>query len=375
MPTKKLNVDHVTAFFAKEGQSYSHQAQLTSHNNRLYATWSLGLRDEEAPGERMVLAISENGGQSWSEPITVAPAVQGQYAPSVIVSAGLRFYGDMLVAYYGAWERYGAERGTPEEARRAALGQEAFNVRTECRISRDGGLTWSEPTLVMPNVANYMPPEPTRTGRLILPGHFTYSHTDDPAGLTGWKRAAIPGIPEDYCDDYLRLSSGAKLLGTKHGYNEANFYQTDDGILHMMLRNETHAYLGVTESRDNGETWSKPMLTGFTNSISRSHFGRLPDGRYFCVNCPVLPVPGATATMTQSHRTPVVLALSKDGIVFDRHYILGDEPELKPRIPGLYKHGRYGYPYMHVANEQAYIIYSRYKEDIYVARFQLSDLD
>jgi hypothetical protein len=69
------------------------------------------------------------------------------------------------------------------------------------------------------------------------------------------------------------------------------------------------------------------------------------------------------------------LAASKDGVVFDRHFILGDEPASKPRMPGSHKGGRYGYPHMHIMGDQAFVIYSVNKEDVWVCRFDLNELD
>ena len=108
----------------------------------------------------------------------------------------------------------------------------------------------------------------------------------------GYRSASLhrpPGLPADYLDDWYSRAKGAALLGLPHHFNEANFFQTDDGVVHMMLRNENNTRMGVSESRDDGRTWLRPRLTGFTNSVSRSHFGRLPDGRYFCVSCPTPP--------------------------------------------------------------------------------------
>jgi len=153
-------------------------------------------------------------------------------------------------------------------------------------------------------------------------------------------------------------------------FNEANFFETDDGVIHMMMRNENNWRLGVAESRDDGRTWETPRLTGFTNSVSRSHFGRLPDGRFFCVNCPTPPRAGA-APSTRNPRTPVVLALSDDGVTFDRHYIVGNDAQGEPRFPGYLKHGRYGYPFLLAVGKQAVVVYSTNKEDINVARFRL----
>ena len=372
-PVTKLDVEHGNVFLGGEGRAFNHQAQLISHGGKLFATWSSARLDEEEAGQQMVMAVSADAGRSWSAPMTVAAANPGRYAQSVVVSSGMRVHEGALIAYYGEWERWHAERDPAKEAATAAHARLALDVRTEARVSRDEGRSWSAPTRVMPNMMNFMPPAPTRSGRLIFAGQLTYARTDDPAGLAGWRRAGIPGLPEDYCDDWQNREQGAQLLGTPHRFNEANFFETDDGVIHMMLRNENNWLMGVTESRDNGESWSLPMLTGFTNSVSRSHFGRLPDGRHFCMSCPNLPPPGA-APSTRTPRTPIVLAISEDGVVFDRHFIVGDAPQDLPRRPGFLKHGRYGYPYLHVMGDTGLVIYSRNKEDICVGRFGMSGL-
>lgn len=372
VPARKIDIEHVDVFLGRAGRAFNHQAQLASQDGTLYATWSSGILDEEESGQAMVMASSADGGRTWSEPLTVAAARPGQYADSVVVSSGLRAHGSRLTAYYGEWERWHAGRDAAREAATAARAHLALNVRTEARVSTDQGRTWSAPTLVLPNITNFMPPAPTLSGRLIFAGHLTYAHTDDPAGLTGWRRAAIPGIPDDYCDDWQNRARGAQLLGIEPHYDEANFFQTGDGVIHMMLRNEKHWLMGVTESRDDGETWTRPVPTGFTNSVSRSHFGRLADGRLFCISCPSLPPPGA-APSTRTPRTPIVLALSRDGVNFDDHTIIGDEAQGTPRLPGFLKHGRYGYPYLHVMGDLGLVIYSRNKEDICVARFSMAD--
>ncbi|MFO1398659.1 MAG: exo-alpha-sialidase [Burkholderiales bacterium] len=367
----RLDVEHVPVFRGVEGRAFNHQAQLAWDGNRVYATWSSCAKDEEEAGQCMLLATSDDLGRTWGAPIVVAPSRPGRFAPSVVVSSGIRVAGTRLVAYYGEWERYEANRDKAREAERmAAGGHSVFDVRTEARVSEDRGRTWSDPVPVVRDQFGFMPPLATRGGRLILPAHLTCAITDDPDGLAGWRRSALPGLPAGYLDDWYSHKRGAALLGLAHHFNEANAYQTDDGVVHLMLRNESGTRLGVAESRDEGATWSRPRLTGFTNSVSRSHFGRLPDGRFFCVNCPA-PAPAGSAPSTRTPRTPVVLQLSDDGVTFDRHYVVGDDAQREPRLPGYLKHGRYGYPFLAVAGDVALVVYSTNKEDINLARFRL----
>jgi len=73
-------------------------------------------------------------------------------------------------------------------------------------------------------------------------------------------------------------------------------------------------------------------------------------------------------------RGPLRKARSLDGVAFDRHFVLGDEPGIPIRIPGLFKGGRYGYPYLHIMGDRGYVIYSVNKEDIAIGRFRLGDI-
>jgi hypothetical protein len=210
-------------------------------------------------------------------------------------------------------------------------------------------------------------PTPIAAGRsgdrLILPGNIWFPYTDDPRGIEGWTIAGIPGLPDDYWDDPEGFHYGSHHREAAFECCEGSFYQTDDGVVHMMLRTDRNR-LAVSESQDGGQTWSEPLLTGYTDCRCRFHFGRLPDGRFFGLTCPA----------PSSARTPLVLAASWDGIVFDQHYLLGDEPARPPRHPGHHKGGRYGYPALHIVNDTVYVIYTISKEDVALCRFPLQAL-
>ncbi len=376
VPVKALKVEHALIFEGKPGLAYSHQAQLTTHQGKLVASWTLGVRDEEGPGEDMVMATSDDFGKTWSPPRVIACAQPGRAAKTVVVSSGIRSVGAAMVAYCGHWDRTPA--GILPDGNRTHTNDPAgrlfADLRTEARVSRDGGASWSAPVVVAPDLSNYMPPFETRSGRLILPGNLTYRWTDDPMGLKDWHWAGVPGTYEGIMDNYFNMFQLNELAGTGHLFNEACCYQLVDGTLRMMLRNETSvmkekvgARLGACESRDNGLSWSKPELTDYTDAVCRAHLGRLPDGRYFGMNCPN---PG----LGWAPRTPAVLALSHDGNIFDRHYLIGNDKDYPLRYPGYAKGGRYGYPYLHIDGEHGYVIYSVNKEDIGIGRFRIEDL-
>jgi hypothetical protein len=232
------------------------------------------------------------------------------------------------------------------------------------------GRRWS-PMLDMqaPIVPNHGP-QATRSGRLVISGNIAFPYTDDATGLAGWRMTGI--YPDDMAptifDDSEAFWKVQARMGWPAGLCEGSFYQTDDGVLHMLLRATGPGYAGklwVAESRDDGATWSSPAETDFTDNNTKFHFGRLPDGRFYYVGCPDPEPRGA--------RNPLVLSLSGDGACFDRHFVLADE-EYVQRRPGLHKGGLYGYPHTMIHDGCLYAIVSLRKEAVAALRVAISSL-
>jgi len=210
-------------------------------------------------------------------------------------------------------------------------------------------------------------PQAIAGNRLVISGNFTFPYTDDPSGLSGWKMSSF------YPDSLYREDNPATFYApaAKMGYPplcEGSFFQTDDGGLHMLLRVTGKGWKGrlwLTESKDRGDHWSFPVETAFTDNDSKFHFGRLPDGRFYYVGIP--------DTLHHYARTPLVLALSKDGLFFDRQYIIADQPYTLKK-EGLWKGGQYGYPHTMIDKGYLYVIISRQKEAIEVLRLAISQL-
>jgi hypothetical protein len=161
----------------------------------------------------------------------------------------------------------------------------------------------------------------------------------------------------------LMLPFSSRLVHSRE--SEGSFDPTDDGVLHMLLRHTGKQFrhrLWLTESRDEGSPWSPPAETEFSDTDAKFHFGRLPDGRFYCVGNPI----GAG-------RTPLVLSLSSDGVHFDQHFILG-ETHYEKRRPGAAKGGEYGYLHPLIHNGYLCAIVSRQKEAVEVLRASLSGL-
>jgi hypothetical protein len=374
--TSVLELKKICVFRGRPGGAYNHHQQILFHEGRLYASWSNGIANEDHPGQHMVFAVSDDDGDTWSPETTITPPPPEK--TSTFTAMGICAHRGLLIAYYG---HYGYNDVYVDQNGLVKAGEIPGHRRdpdiwvhrdtySEVRVSKNRGTSWDTPIRFMDKFVPNLRPFPLHNGRLLITGNITFPHTEDPFGVKHWKTAGLPRLPKWTVDDPEGFHKACYERKDPWNYCEASFFQTDDGKIHMMLRTtplpgDTHnGLLAVTESADNGATWSEPMLTAYTDCSCRFQFGRLPDGRYFGLSCP----------KPRSSRTPMVLATSRDGVAFDRHYIVGNDPATKPRLPGLAKGGIYGYPSCDIANGKMYIIFSRCKEDIYFTKLDLKAL-
>jgi len=364
---RKIPVERHTIYQPETEWTYSHHASITFWKGRFYAIWSNGRVHEDYPGQRVLIASSADFA-NWTEPVPLVDSRQGKHSEVILTAAGFHQHtdeqGDELIAYFGQYEYEPEALG--EVIR---LGQRHEDVSLWALRTRDG-VTWSEAQrLDAPIVPNHGP-QRTQSGRLVISGNIAFPYTDDPSGLSGWKMTGV--YPESMAATIFDDAAGFWLVKEEMGWSaglcEGSFYQTDDGVLHMLLRATGSGHAGllwVSESRDDGATWSPPVETSFTDNDTKFHLGRLPDGRFYYVGSPDA-IPPKT-------RNPLVLALSSDGVHFDRQYILADE-EYVQRREGRAKGGLYGYPHTMIHDGHLYVIISLRKEAVDVMRLPLTNL-
>lgn len=326
---------------------YNHHPSVIHFKYKFIAIWSDGLRDEDSPGQRVLYSTSSDFFH-WSEPKLLALPQKVNDTLTVLTAAGLYQYKGTLVAYYGEYTH------------------NRQNTHLWAKTSTDGE-HWSEPIdMHVPLIPNHGP-EAIKNGRLIISGNFLFPYTDDPRGISGWK------LSSPYPDSLYKQDNSAAFYApaAKLGLPplcEGSFFQTDDNVLHMLLRVTGKGWKGhlwLTRSTDNGQLWSKPVETTFSDNDSKFHFGRLPDKRFYYVGIP--------DTMHHYDRNPLVLSLSSDGKKFDQNYIIADEL-YRLKKEGLYKGGQYGYPHTIIYKGFMYVIISRQKESIEILRFDLEQL-
>ena len=335
--------------------SYSHHASICNFAGQYHAIWSNGKRDEDDLRQRVLHAVSHDG-VHWSRHEVLFPSETDH----VMTAAGFHIHDGMLVAYAGS---YAYAPQNVACGRYITINDQHRGTTLLAKSTSDGAAWGPVIDLHIPVVPNHGP-QKLHSGRLLLSGGITFPYTDDPFGLGGWNVRGLDPCPwTDMCDDSEGVMRHAALRDDGVMLCEGSFYQTDDRAIHMLLRSDKRR-LYESVSIDDGETWSKPIATGFICANSKFHLGRLPDGRFYWVGNPD----------PASARCPLVLSLSADGAVFDQEYII-DETYRPLRHPGKYKGGIYGYPHSYIEGGRMYIICSVNKEDVHVYSFELSQLD
>jgi hypothetical protein len=341
-----LSVERAMIYVPDTNWLYSHHPSVTYFKNKFIAIWSNGYKDEDNPGQRVVLSVSKDF-YHWSPIRALAVPSFTKDTQNVLTAAGFHQYHDTLIAYYGEYTN------------------DRRQTHLWAKTSTDGD-HWSDATDMHVAVNPNHGPQSIKNGRLIISGNFTFPYTDDPKGLSGWKMVSFYADSLYAEDNPDTFEPPAVKLGLPP-LCEGSFFQTDDGMIHMLLRATDNGWRGrlwVTESKDNGSHWSLPVETGFTDNDSKFHFGRLPDKRFYYVGIP--------DTLHRHRRSPLVLAISNDGKFFNNQYILADEVYSLKR-EGLWKDGQYGYPHTMILDGYLYIIVSRLKESMEIIRCKIPD--
>ena len=317
-----------------ESYRFCHHPNLALFRGRMYVMWSNGVKDEDAPGQRVLYCHSDDG-RHWSSAQTLVHDREGE---GICVAVGFLPCDERLVAFFTVT---GGKNFHPDTALFA--------------ITSGDGKSWGPRQRV---TSGFFIEAPNRLsdGRLLLAGEYVGAardarrmrllFTDRTDGLGGWSESRIA------FDD-------PKVFG----YTEPGLFRRRDGALVMSFRNYSGS-LYASVSEDRGETWSRPTQTNFPDSTARFYAGNLPDETAVLIN---------NSMPKQFDRSLLTIALSSDGVVFDRAFLIRGEPT-KMRFEGRSKLDGWQYPNALAWKDHLYVAYSINKEDVGLSRIALADL-
>jgi len=344
---KSLNIERSTVYDPTSvNWSYSHHPSIAFFNGKFYAIYSNGVTGEDDPGQRVMIASSTNF-VNWSTPqVLKAPVLGDNGLHHVVTPGGITVANGNLVVYYTNNER---NIGYEDENNPVRIDPQLY------AISSADGISWSEPVKLGLRAFPSHRPLDIPSGRQIMTTNASFFYTDNPSGMADWVSAGSSRINGCLSDD------------RKPSLVEGAFLRHNNGHIYTLFRAGAteYGFLWQTVSTNNGQTWSTAIKTRFTDNNTKSHFGNLPDGRYYYVGTPDSTKRGA--------RHPLIFAVSSDGFSFDKTYTIANDKHTR-KYNGKWKAGDFGYPYSIVHDGYIYVIISRHKEKIEVIRFDLNQL-
>jgi len=317
----------------RETGSYNHHAQLAKFKDRYYCSWSNGLADEEAPGQRILVSSSKDAA-NWTEAACVAGNRESNEA----------YHSDGLLATDNTL--YLIASGCTSFVENKELGMRRIVPDTERNMvyASSDGTSWKEVFSL-----------PDEIGRTLEAPRATVDGCLMCAAATATGGAAILRWPGPSILEAPEIIAVPEPHGARFPYAEASWYQTDDGVILVFWRDEGETCrLWVNTSVDGGKTFSSPVITDIPDAMSRVFAGRLCDGRHYVIS-------NAFPTLLNRHH--LTLLLSDDGYCFNKVYIVMDDPTSQ-RCIGLLKADGYQYPCCLAEEDRLLVAYSVNKEDM-----------
>jgi alpha-L-rhamnosidase len=285
--------------FEKAPFPESHAATIAETPKGLVAAWFGGTK-ERNPDVGIWVSRQENG--KWTAPVEVANGVQNE------------------ILRYPTWNPVLYQVPGGELQLYYKIGPKPAEWKGWMRTSQNNGLTWSAAQALPDGYIGPVKNKPVllKNGTLLSPtstegsgGWLVHFEASPDFGKTWTKTAPVPN-------------------GATQGAIQPSILTYKDGRLQALCRSRDRAIL-ETWSTDQGKTWSPLAKTTLPNNNSGTDAVTLKDGRQLLVYNHVLP-PG---TLAKGPRTPLNVAVSKDGKEWYAVAILEDSPISQYSYPSV----------------------------------------
>lgn len=278
-------------------------AQLPS--GELVVVFSGGREEHVCPYGKTELVRSADGGETWSEPVTVNDSLVDDRDAGIVTMRsgtlvlswftyptwealdGLRAAGRHTAGQLDAWAAH-CDKVRPE-AERQGMGHRAWTRR-----STDGGRTWEQPVDSL--ATNPHGPVELSDGRLLLVGN-TLLAAETPSTF----EPIVAMESSDEGRSWRRTGTIMPVPTEGATYHEPHVIEIEDGALICLARymppgnSGEDRYMRQSESADGGRTWTRPHpanMWGFPPHLLRLSNGdglvtygyrRPPYGQRACV--------------------------------------------------------------------------------------------
>lgn len=276
----------------------SHASTIAETPKGLVAAWFGGTKEGY---NDVCIWVSRNVNGQWTEPVMAADGVQNDsvryacYNPVLYQVPG----GDLLL-FYKVGARVAAWKGYMKR-------------------SSDNGLSWSAEEALP---AGYLGPVKNKPVLLSNGDLLCASSTES----NGWQVHFEITRDAGHTWSYIGPINDGKTINAIQP--SVLFYP--DGGMQVLCRSRNRAVVS-SWSKDNGKTWSPMEKTALPNNNSGTDAVTLKDGRQLLVYNHVLP-PGDLA---KGPRTPLNVALSKDGKTWYAALVLEDSPVSQYSYPSV----------------------------------------
>jgi len=184
------------------------------------------------------------------------------------------------------------------------------------RLSDDNGKTWGEARRLPDGILGPIKNKPVQLkDGTILSGSSAEGLKVGPAWQIHFERSRDNGLTWEK----VAVEQGAN---SPVSIQPSVLFLRDGGL--MAIGRTKNAKVFSTVSNDQGSTWSKVDLTDLPNPNSGTDAVTLKDGRHLLIY-----------NHTAKGRSPLNLAISKDGIVWEAALVLEDEPKAEFSYPAI----------------------------------------
>lgn len=238
-----------------------------AESGRRWAAWYTGERTE-MPGNYVVLAYSDDDGQTWQDPAVVIAPVEGCRAcdPCLWI--------DPTGKLWLFWQQSGEFKYYD-----GSVGVWAITSNNHAK----GVATWTDPQRIFHGIM-IQKPIVTSDGAWLLP-------------VSNWTVATLHRRPLVLSDAAKPYAGAGVVASTDSGktwqwrgaarmicasYDEHSLIERRDGSLWLLAR--TLYGIGQSESRDGGRTWSRARATDLDGPDAKFFIRRLASGSLLLVN-------------------------------------------------------------------------------------------